>query len=268
MADGKRYYWLKLKDDFFNSKRIKKLRKMAGGDTYVIIYLKLQLMAMKTEGILTWTGLEDNFAAELALDLDENQQDVEMTLLYLLNTGLAETQDQTHFFFPYSVENTGSEGASAQRWRDWKARQALVSNTELTERKQITNGEIETDIETDTDIEKREEHAHKYGEFGWVKLTDKQYEKLLQDLGEKELRRCIRYVDESAQSTQNKNGWKDWNLTIRKCSRDRWGLDRKEQKPKQFTTAENYQAPEQIDAAQLEKIKAVFKNFTNERKEE
>jgi hypothetical protein len=39
LAD-KRYYWLKLQDGFFDSKRIKKLRKLAGGDTYTIIYLK------------------------------------------------------------------------------------------------------------------------------------------------------------------------------------------------------------------------------------
>ena len=30
MAESKRYYWLKLKDDFFQSKRIKKLRKKKG----------------------------------------------------------------------------------------------------------------------------------------------------------------------------------------------------------------------------------------------
>ena len=53
MSNGKRYYWLKLHDDFFNSKRIKKMRRMAGGDTYTIIYLKLQLMAMKKDGVLT-----------------------------------------------------------------------------------------------------------------------------------------------------------------------------------------------------------------------
>ena len=62
MAEGKRYYWLRLHHDFFDSKRIKKLRRMAGGDTYTIIYLKMQLLAMKTDGTLTWTGLEDDFA--------------------------------------------------------------------------------------------------------------------------------------------------------------------------------------------------------------
>ena len=37
---------------------------MAGGDTYTIIYLKMQLLALRSDGVLTWTGLEDNFADE------------------------------------------------------------------------------------------------------------------------------------------------------------------------------------------------------------
>ena len=41
-TENRRYYWLKLKDDFFKDKKIKKLRQLAGGDTYTIIYLKLQ----------------------------------------------------------------------------------------------------------------------------------------------------------------------------------------------------------------------------------
>lgn len=65
---------------------------------------------------------------------------------------------------------------------------------------------------------------HKYGEYGWVKLTDAQYEKLLNDLGEAELQRCIKYVDESAQGNSNKNKWSDWNLIVRKCHREQWGM--------------------------------------------
>ena len=64
----------------------------------------------------------------------------------------------------------------------------------------------------------------KYGQYGWVKLTDDQYERLQRELGDAELQRCIDYIDESAQITKNKNKWRDWNLVIRKCSRDRWGL--------------------------------------------
>ena len=73
---------------------------------------------------------------------------------------------------------------------------------------------------------KPEEPRHKYGEYGWVKLTDAEYQRLLNDLGHAELQRCIRYVDESAQSNSNKNKWTDWNLVVRKCHRDGWGLHR------------------------------------------
>lgn len=81
---------------------------------------------------------------------------------------------------------------------------------------------------TRTGTETIRESTHAHGEYGWVKLTDEQYQRLLTDLGQEELDRCIKYVDESAQSTGNRNKWKDWNLTVRKCHRDGWG--RKKQK--------------------------------------
>lgn len=146
---GKRYFWLKLKDDFFTSKRIKKLRKLAGGDTYTIIYLKMQLKALKTDGVLKWSGLEDNFADELALDLDESPDNVRITLQYLLSCGLIETSDDISFFLPYAVENVGSETAAAQRMRDMRGRNNVTPV--LRDR----YGEIE--IEKDIEIEKEKD---------------------------------------------------------------------------------------------------------------
>jgi len=148
MSSGKRYFWLKLKEDFFGSKRIKKLRNMAGGDTYLIIYLKLQLKAMKTDGIIQFDHLEDNIMDELALDLDEKPDDVAATLIYLTHCGLAETSDQETFYFPYAVENVGSENSSAARVREYRKKQkALHCNTNETPVKRLCNGEIEKEIE-------------------------------------------------------------------------------------------------------------------------
>lgn len=155
MAEGKRYYWLKLYDDFFGSMRIKKLRKLAGGDTYLIIYLKLQLKAMKTDGIIKYTGLEQSIAEEIALDIDEEPDDVKVTLGFLVGTGLAETNDEaSYMFLPYAVENTGSEGSGAQRVRECRARKALQCNTGETPVKQLSNGEIEKETR-DRDKSKR-----------------------------------------------------------------------------------------------------------------
>lgn len=149
---SKRYYWLRLKDDFFSSKRIKKLRKLAGGDTFTIIYLKMQLLAIHTDGVIKYTGLEEEFADELALDIDEEPENVKITLSYLLNTGLAETSDNVSYFFPYAVENTGSETASTIRSRECRARKALQCNTDATPTQQICNGEKE--IEKEIEIQK------------------------------------------------------------------------------------------------------------------
>ena len=151
MADSKKYYWLKLKTDFFSSKRIKKLRKMAGGDTYTIIYLKMQLSAIKTEGILHWTGIEDDFAAELALDLDENTEDVQMTLMYLTSCGLIETSDNVNYFLPYAVENTGGETGAAERMRKMRERNNVTPM--LRERYTEIEIEKEKDIEKEIEIE-------------------------------------------------------------------------------------------------------------------
>lgn len=66
----------------------------------------------------------------------------------------------------------------------------------------------------------------KYGSFGWVKLTEDEHSRLVAELGEQEAKRCIDYVDEAAQSNGNRNKWRDWNLVIRRCHRDGWGLSK------------------------------------------
>ena len=150
MSEVKKFYWLKLKADFFTSKRIKKLRRMAGGDTYTIIYLKMQLLAIKTEGVLQWTGVEDDFASELALDLDERTEDVQMTLAFLMANGLIETSDGESYFLPWVVENTGSETDAAERMRRMRERNIVTPMlqeryTEIEKEKEIKK-EIKTDI--------------------------------------------------------------------------------------------------------------------------
>lgn len=90
------------------------------------------------------------------------------------------------------------------------------------EQNRIAEGKIEETAAADT-AEQTRPPRRKYGQYGWVRLTEEEYGRLLHDFGEDEVKRCIAYVDESAQSTGNKNKWKDWNLVVRKCKRDGWG---------------------------------------------
>ena len=90
---SKKYYWLKLRDDFFTQPRIKKLRRIAGGDTYTIIYLKLQLLSLKNGGELFFENIEDDIIEELALQIDEEVDNVKITFNFLINQGLVELID-------------------------------------------------------------------------------------------------------------------------------------------------------------------------------
>jgi predicted phage replisome organizer len=154
----KRYYWLKLKEDFFSSKRIKKIRSIAGGDTYTIIYFKMLLKALKTDGFLYFDGVMNDFAEELALDIDEKPDDVKVTLQLLKSVGLIEQSDDADVYkLTYMDMMTGSETAGAQRVRDFRERQKLLQcNVNVTDEKHLVNAEkeIEKEKEIEIDIEK------------------------------------------------------------------------------------------------------------------
>lgn len=150
----KKFYWLKLKEDFFESKRIKKLRKLAGGDTMTIIYLKMQLKSINNDGYLSFSGLEKTFAEELALDIDENPEDVGLLLNYLVAVGLIETSDNVNFLLPYARECIGSETASAQRKRDQRQRERdIVTLVSQDSPKLSQSCHTEKEIEKEKDID-------------------------------------------------------------------------------------------------------------------
>lgn len=118
----KRYYWLKLKENYFDSPKIKKLRKIAGGDTYTIIYLKLQLLSIKNNGIIKYEKIEPTFQEELALKLDEDVENISVTLSYLQSQGLVDVNENSDFFLIEASNNIGSESESAERVRLFRER--------------------------------------------------------------------------------------------------------------------------------------------------
>jgi len=201
MAEQKRLYWLKLKTDFFTSKEMKKLRKIAGGDTYTIIYLKLQLLSLQDGGTLYFDGVEESFAEELALILDEEPDNVKATLLFLERTGLIELSESEIrlLVVPTLI---GKESESAGRVRAFREkRKMLQSNGEALHCNALVtkcNTDIDKDIDKDKDSKKSvskdtpKESAtpsataprtlkHKFGEYGNVLLTDEEFAKLTAD---------------------------------------------------------------------------------------
>ena len=165
MADNgnKRYYWLKLNEDFFRQKEIKKLRRIAGGDTYTVIYLKMLLRSMEDGGKLYYEGYESDFASELALDIDEDVENVKMTVAFLIANGILHENTASEFEITTAREMVGSEGGSARRMRKMRAVKAIADgekrllsqcDSDVTARDTDIDKEIEIDTDTEIDPER------------------------------------------------------------------------------------------------------------------
>lgn len=151
VVKNKRYYWIQLAQDFFKSKEMKLLRKIAGGDTHTIIYLKMMLISLEDGGHIYYDGLADNLAEEIALMIDENVEDIKITLLFLESKGLLTRKNDRDYFLEQVPEMVGSETASARRVRKFRENQlALQCNNGETNR----NGDIDIEKDIDTEIEK------------------------------------------------------------------------------------------------------------------
>lgn len=117
MADIKKYYWLKLMKDFFTQPKIKKLRRIAGGDTYTIIYLKLQLLSIDNNAVLEYQEIENDFIEEMALTIDEDVENVKVTINYLMAQGMLEKVDDHHYILVETLKSIGSETSKAELMR-------------------------------------------------------------------------------------------------------------------------------------------------------
>lgn len=150
VVKNKRYYWIQLAQDFFKSKEMKLLRKIAGGDTHTIIYLKMMLISLEDGGHIYYDGLADNLAEEIALVIDENVEDIKITLIFLESKGLLTRKNDRDYFLEQVPEMVGSETASTRRSRKHRELRGLHCNTIAT----TCNGDIDTEKDIDTEIEK------------------------------------------------------------------------------------------------------------------
>lgn len=189
---SKRFYWLRLKEGFFNDLAMKKLRRIAGGDTYTIIYLKMMLLSVRNKGVIYFEGIENSFEEELALALDEDVDNVRIALSFLNKVGFISQETSNKYFLPEVPPLIGSETDKAEYMRNRRKIEALEALSDsncleqksnkleqcgnnvtqnsnnvtevfqhvtdvLPERNQtVPNRKLDIDIDIDKEIEKRE----------------------------------------------------------------------------------------------------------------
>lgn len=155
----KRYYWLKLQENFFDDDTIDFIEGQENGEKYVLFYLKLCLKALRNEGKLI------RYVGELLLPYDEvgiaklTKTDVDIVrsaLTLFAKIGLIKRLETGEIYLTQLNELVGKETDSAQRKRKQRIREQSMSQIEW-ENVTPMSQEGHTDIEIDIDKEKEKD---------------------------------------------------------------------------------------------------------------
>ena len=170
---AKKFFWLKIQEDFYRQKEIKFLRQLDRGATYIIIYQKMLISSLKNGNKLYYDNFKDTFEEELALLIDEDVKDVKYTIDFLKKANLIESESDDEYILTQVQELTGVESESAKRVRkhrenknkdknnkdnddDEDKDKDINNNKDVTE-KNLCNENVTLDIDTESQKELNKE---------------------------------------------------------------------------------------------------------------
>ncbi len=216
----KRYFWIKLNENFFNLDTVDFLFSQKNGCEYIVLYLKLLLQTKNTDGDMA-TKIGEMMipydAEKIARDTKFSVDTVLVGLELFKKLGMIVEKDNGIYNIPYAEATIGSETSSAQRVRKHRQK-ALHCNAECNDSeryivtqenrykridirdKSIENKSIESEY---TNISNKEDKPHTpkkaYGKYKNVLLSDDEYKLLIEQYGnpEKLIERLDRYKEKS-----------------------------------------------------------------------
>ncbi|HEL1607525.1 TPA: phage replisome organizer N-terminal domain-containing protein [Streptococcus suis] len=150
MADNKKYYYLKLKDNFFESDEAIILESMPDGYIYSNILLKLYLRSLKNNGVLMFNDLIPYNAQMLATITRHHVGVIEKAIQIFQQLRLIEILDNGAIYMTNIQNFVGQSSTNADRMRESR-RQLQMLN------KCAPEIEIEKDIKLDIDLDTNKE---------------------------------------------------------------------------------------------------------------
>ena len=177
MSDNRKYYYLKLKENYFDDDSIVLLESMQDGVLYSNILLKLYLKSLKHGGRLQ---LDENipYTAQMIATITRQQiGTVERALQIFLKLGLVEVLDSGTFYMSNIELLIGQSSTEAERKRAARLQNKTLSapRTNGGHLSDIRPPEIEIELEKEIEIKREIEKGHPartYGRYQNVFLTD------------------------------------------------------------------------------------------------
>lgn len=145
-TENKRFYWIKLRENFFQQETIDWLMEQENGSAYIVLYLKMCLLTANTSGELIRTignmtipYEPKKISQKTGFDIDT----VNVALSLFKHLGLIEETQEGIPVMPEVKNMVGSESESAARVRKYrKKKKVLQSNTDVTNKALQSNVEI------------------------------------------------------------------------------------------------------------------------------
>ena len=163
MSDNRKYYYLKLKDNFYESEEMVILQSMPDGYIYSDILMKLYLKSLKSEGRLMLKEHIPYSPEMLATVVRHPVALVKEALMIFKNLGLVEVLDNGAIFMLEIQNFIGKSSTEGDRKRAYRKKiesekVKLLPNGQMSD---IHKPEIELDIEKEIEIEKEKKKSTK-----------------------------------------------------------------------------------------------------------
>ena len=175
MADNKRYYYMRLKESFFDDDAIKILEAMPDGYLYSNILLKLYLKSLKFNGRLMYNERIPYNASVLATLTNHSVGVIEKALDIFEQLGLIEVLDNGAIYMLDIQNYIGKSTTEADRKRDYRNRideeKKIISGQMSGQNSDKSTPEIEIEIEKDIEIEK-ERDTEKRKRVDYQRIVD------------------------------------------------------------------------------------------------
>jgi predicted phage replisome organizer len=153
MSENKKFYWLKLKRDFFKRHDIRIIEEMENGKDYILFYLKLLLESVNHEGHLRFSETIPYNEKMLSVVTNTNIDIVRSAMKIFIDLEMIEILDDSTIYMTEVIKLVGSETAIAERVRKHRSKQKLLQcNINALQ----SNTELELEKELELELEKEE----------------------------------------------------------------------------------------------------------------
>ena len=239
MSDNKKYYYLRLKDNCFDSDELKILESMKDGYLYSNILLKLYLRSLKNDGKLVVNERIPYSADMLASVTGHQVGTIKQALSVFKDLGLIDVLDNGAIYM-LDIQNFIGKGSSeADRKREYRQRIETDRTNVQTNLRQISDKstpEIEIELEKDIEIEKEI-----YSSAKSTTTKRKRFEKpTLSEIKQYCIERNNNINAEQFFDYYESNGWKvgknsmkDWKAAVRTWERSEYRKSNSKKNSKQ-----------------------------------